>query len=48
VTYLLQPGITVRDGDTIGHSAAERIELRVVESQRFKGLPVFLARLPAA
>jgi hypothetical protein len=48
VTYLLQPGITVRDGDTIGHSAAEHIQLRVIESQRFKGLPVFSARLPAA
>ena len=46
MTYLLQPGITVRDGDTI--SVAERIRLRVVESQRFNGLPVFSARLPAA
>jgi Domain of unknown function (DUF4261) len=48
VTYLLQPGVAVRDGDTIGHSMGERIEVRLVDSQRFQGLPVLAARLPAA
>lgn len=46
VTYLLQPGVTIRDGDTIGHSASERIEVQLVDSRRFQGLPVLTVRRP--
>jgi len=47
VAYLLQDGIRVRDGDTIGASATERIPVRLLDSRRFQGLPVFAASLPA-
>ena len=47
VAYLLQAGITVRDGDTIGASATERIPVRLLDSHRFQGLQVFAASLPA-
>jgi hypothetical protein len=48
VTYLLRPGVRVRDGDTVGHSMGERITVRVSDSRRFQGLPILAARLPAA
>jgi hypothetical protein len=48
VTYLLQPGVTVRDGDTIGHSMDQRIKVRLADSRRFQGLPIVSAQLPAA
>jgi hypothetical protein len=48
VAYLLQDGVTMRDGDTIGASATERIPVRLLDSHRFQGLPVFAASLPAA
>jgi hypothetical protein len=48
VTYLLQNGADVRDGDTIGGSASERIAVRLTESRRFKDLPVIAASLPIA
>jgi hypothetical protein len=47
VTYLLQDGVKLRDGDTIGESATERIPVRLLKSRRFEGLPVIAARLPA-
>jgi hypothetical protein len=46
--YLLQHGATVRDGDTIGSSANERFMIRLAESRRIPGLPVFATDLPAA
>lgn len=46
VAYLLQDGVEVKDHDTIGASEHERILLRFLESQRFKGLPVIAASLP--
>lgn len=46
VAYLLQDGVEVKDHDTIGASENERILLRFVESQRFRGLPVIAASLP--
>jgi hypothetical protein len=47
VAYLLQDGVTMRDGDTIGESASERIPVRLLDSRRFQGLPVYSASLPA-
>jgi hypothetical protein len=46
VAYLLQDGVTMHDGDTIGESATERIPVRLLDSRRFQGLPVFAASLP--
>ena len=48
LAYLLQSGTIVRDGDTIGVSTAERIPVHLLDSERFKGLPVFAASLPVA
>jgi uncharacterized protein DUF4261 len=47
-TYLLQDGVKLRDGDTIGVSATERIPVRFMESRRFEGLPVIAASLATA
>jgi hypothetical protein len=44
-TYLLQDGVELREGETIGASATERIPVRFMESRRFEGLPVIAARL---
>jgi hypothetical protein len=46
VGYLLQDGVTVRDGDTIGASATEHIKLHFLNSRRF-GFPVIAATLPS-
>ncbi len=43
--YLMQPGVTLRDGDTIGVSGAERITIRHTQSGRFQGLPVLAGTL---
>jgi len=48
IAYLIQDGVTERDWDTIGESAEERMSVRLLESRRFNGLPVFAASLPAA
>ena len=48
VTYLVQDGITVRDGDTVGASADERIPVRLMQSNRFQGWSVIAASLPTA
>jgi hypothetical protein len=48
ITYLVQNGADIRDGDTIGGSASERIPVRLTESRRFKDLPVIAASLPVA
>lgn len=45
VAYLLQPGIKASDGDTVGGSTTERIRVRLRDSRRFDGLPVFAASL---
>lgn len=45
--YLLQHGGVVKNGDTIGISARERIRVVAMESKRFFGLPVFAASLEA-
>jgi hypothetical protein len=39
--YLIEHGNVVKDGDTIGASAAERINVRHRNSEIFKDLPVF-------
>ncbi|WP_338306696.1 MULTISPECIES: DUF4261 domain-containing protein [Bradyrhizobium] len=39
--YLLEHGSVVKDGDTIGASASERIQVRHKNSDAFGGLPVF-------
>jgi hypothetical protein len=44
-TYLLQDGVELREGETIGASATERIPVRFMESRRFEGLPVIAASL---
>lgn len=44
-TYLMQDGVKINDGDTIGGSATERITVRFLESRRFQGLPVIAASL---
>jgi hypothetical protein len=46
--YLIQSGSALRDGDTIGDSETEHIQVRFEESRRFGGLPVISAMLPAA
>jgi hypothetical protein len=45
VTYLLRHGADIRDGDTIGKSEDERVPVRLMDSQRFIGLPVIAASL---
>jgi hypothetical protein len=47
VAYLLQDGITVRDGDAFDVSATERIPGRLLGSRSFQGPPVFAAGLPS-
>lgn len=47
VVYLIQYGANVRDGETFGVSASERISLHFRDSLRFSGLPVIAAELPA-
>jgi hypothetical protein len=47
VVYLIQYGANVRDGDTFGESASERISLHFADSGRFNGLPVIAVELPA-
>lgn len=39
--YLIEHGSVVKDGDTIGASARERIQVRHKNSDAFDGLPVF-------
>ncbi|AWM02562.2 DUF4261 domain-containing protein [Bradyrhizobium amphicarpaeae] len=39
--YLIEHGSVVKDGDTIGASASERIQVRHKNSDVFGGLPVF-------
>jgi len=39
--YLIEHGSVVKDGDTIGVSASERIQVRYKNSDVFGGLPVF-------
>jgi hypothetical protein len=39
--YLIEHGNVVKDGDTIGTSATERIKVRYKSSDDFGGLPVF-------
>lgn len=39
--YLIEHGSVVKDGDTIGASASERIQVRHRNSDAFGGLPVF-------
>lgn len=39
--YLIEHGSVVKDGDTIGASASERIQVRYKNSEVFGGLPVF-------
>ncbi|MDD1535222.1 hypothetical protein C7U89_18370 [Bradyrhizobium sp. WBOS4] len=39
--YLIEHGSVVKDGDTIGASASERIRVRHKESDAFGGMPVF-------
>lgn len=39
--YLIEHGSVVKDGDTIGASASERIQVRHTNSDAFGGLPVF-------
>jgi len=46
VTYLLQDGMELRDGDTVGASTTDRIPVRFMESRRFASLPVIAATLP--
>jgi Domain of unknown function (DUF4261) len=43
---LLQPGVELKDGDTISESANERITVRLTDSPRFRGIAVFAIRLP--
>jgi hypothetical protein len=46
--YLLERGAVVRDGDTIGASETERLQVRHVTSRRVAGLPVLLTTPQAA
>jgi len=46
VTYLLQDDVELRDGETVGASATERIPVRFMESRRFHSLPVIATSLP--
>jgi hypothetical protein len=39
--YLIEHGSVVKDGDTIGASVSERIQVRHRNSDAFGGLPVF-------
>lgn len=41
--YLLERGEAVKDGDTFGISDVERIHVHEASSDRFNGMPVFLA-----
>jgi uncharacterized protein DUF4261 len=48
VNYLLQDSAAIRDGDTIGASATEQIQVHFKDSDRFGGLPIIAATMPAA
>ena len=41
VVYLIEHGQVLRDGDTFGGDAKERIVVRYKNSDRFNGMPVF-------
>lgn len=43
--YLLQPAVSLRDGNTIGVSETERITVRHAESKRFHGIPILAATI---
>jgi hypothetical protein len=45
-TYLVQGDKPVKDGDTFGETASERILVQFRNSERFGGLPIFAATLP--
>jgi hypothetical protein len=45
-TYLVQGDLPMRDGDTFGESASERILVQFRISDRFAGLPIIAATLP--
>jgi REP element-mobilizing transposase RayT len=47
IAYLVQDGVNVRDGDTVGKSQDELIPVRLRKSGRFEGLPVLAASLSA-
>ena len=42
VVYLIEHGRVLRDGDTFGHDARDRIAVRYKNSDQFNGMPVFL------
>jgi hypothetical protein len=42
VVYLIEHGPVLRDGDTFGDDARERIAVRYKNSDQFNGMPVFL------
>jgi hypothetical protein len=46
--YMIEHGLVVRDGHTIGGSETERLQVRHVDSARFSGLPVLYARVPGS
>jgi hypothetical protein len=46
--YLLEHGAVIKDGDTFGVTAAERLRVDHRTSRRVPGLPVLHARAQAA
>ncbi|WP_271617455.1 DUF4261 domain-containing protein [Bradyrhizobium sp. CCBAU 51745] len=42
VVYLIEHGRVLKDGDTFGGDAKERIDVRYKNSDQFNGMPVFL------
>lgn len=46
--YLIERGSLIPEGDTVGVSATERIQVRHTTSRRFANTPVLLATLPGA
>ncbi len=46
--YLIQGQSPMKDGDTFGESASDRIQVQFKISERFAGLPIIAATLPAA
>jgi hypothetical protein len=45
ITYLLQHGLVLNDGDTIGISATEKILVHLIRSNHFDQAPVIFATL---
>jgi len=45
ITYLLQLGPVINDGDTIGVLQTERVSVNLMKSKHFQGTPVFVATL---